>query len=520
MTLDGFLTFLTLIVASVTLMSPVSKLRLQLGLWAQLCLATLFGFFVLYLLLFESLGLPCVLKNRNYCEYVELSQSANFEPKQLAFLVVIFWMFSAWILSSRLPSNFVRLSRLKLLVEELLLQGSSSELTTILTPYLSWIEKTSKNKRLFQKIHHAVNPNKTIEELIEFLDGKKIEEKSALQKWIDSILVMLRKIGAFFIPSQSIEKQNASEILKILFESRAFADYLALKNPEFAISLLKIDLYGQREFLDLYFTSLIRNKHSTLYKEIRECNADPVFSNGQIDPRHKILFFLFDQPTVAKDLGVYKPIGDFLCRVLKTAEDKELLIKLNLNADYFQDECDLNTVFVGINFFRIMLIAAANKAVEGHMWLYYLQYVSKGICDLTDLSGPDVKETDEFPTTGTRLIFDIVILLCDLVRLSSSLPEGNIHKITDVRQFARNEKIPASAARCLGMLMRDLVLSDNLTQEFKRDQISVVMSCLKDLDLDTESEEGKLRADLIKCLLFPGEQKAELKHLTQMRGFV
>jgi hypothetical protein len=142
MTPDGFLTFLALMVAVYAVATPVARLRVQLDVrWLQKVAALCAFGLVLYFLFFDAWKRPCPPALGGVCEWITFSADGSFAPAQAAFLVVLVWVPTAWLihgLSKRSPSS---LSVLSTLVDDLLYETRYAELLALVEPHLPLIDK-------------------------------------------------------------------------------------------------------------------------------------------------------------------------------------------------------------------------------------------------------------------------------------------------------------------------------------------------------------------------------------------
>lgn len=155
MSLDGFLTFLTLIIAVYALASPVVKLRAKLVFVVQVPLAIFTLLLVLYLQFFEFVGQPCPSALNSICELLVFTTDSPITTLDAAFFVVITWMVVVLVVHKYFPSllGSILLFRFAQLIDRLAYEQKYSELLEFVEPFLPLIGKATRRKLFLQKIH-------------------------------------------------------------------------------------------------------------------------------------------------------------------------------------------------------------------------------------------------------------------------------------------------------------------------------------------------------------------------------
>ena len=137
MSLDGFLTFIGLMIATYAILSPVSRLKLRLKMYRQLVLGavaiTLVGFFEFYFEL-KSIAPDSIISIFSYIVFNE--QASRLSNQEVAFLVVIIWVLLAAFLHARAKPRASSLGTLKTLSERLHDEGRYLELVELVLPLL------------------------------------------------------------------------------------------------------------------------------------------------------------------------------------------------------------------------------------------------------------------------------------------------------------------------------------------------------------------------------------------------
>ena len=516
MTLDGFLTFLTLVVAIYALASPVVKLRVKFGLVTQIIAALLALALVLYLEFLQVFRQLCPATLGYVCDWLVFPRDDFITPPQVAFLVVLVWMVAAWVIFRFSGPNARTLPILSSLVGNLVYEQRFAEMLELVELHLPLIGQAARRRLRLQSLHDRLavmrSNNPALHYFIYGEDALEREmQRSPFSKkvrhWTGSL--------ARLVPAQRQAETAAQDIARVLFRSEYLRRYIATTRPYFAIPLLRLEMYETRDFSDAYFGDLVSDTGSVLYQELEQ-NQNISFQGGYDFPEsNRLLHFLFADANTAKNLAVWRPIGEHLLKLLRPGESPDFVASLNRGEEGFDKERRRNPIWAGIFFFDLMVTAAAYQGVRWHMGLYKFPLIVERLEEVHDTSDPTVNTSDEFPTRSARLIYDIVSTLRGWVLLGSKLPTDSHHTRSEIfshcqsrgwDSWARdNENIPVSAAIALGSCMGTIAMSERLGDKFAGYMHEVVLQAIKDLRRD--GEEGHLRSFLIQSIVHGGEHQ-------------
>ena len=257
MTLDGFLTFLTLLIAVYALASPVAKLRAKLVFVVQVPLAIITLILVLYLEFFEMFGQPCPSALSSICKWFVFSAVSSITPSDAAFLVVIIWMILALVVHKyfpRLLASFL-LSKTAQLIDRLAYERKYSELLELVEPYLPLIGKASHRKLILQKCHDDLEAMRGgVHAFRHNMINKKDDKRESQQSAFSSKLKRLVGTLSVFVPRQYPAQLSADDIARVFFQTENLRAYIATTRPYFAISLIREDMFGNQQFCEDYFS--------------------------------------------------------------------------------------------------------------------------------------------------------------------------------------------------------------------------------------------------------------------------
>ncbi len=520
MTLDGFLTFLTLAVAIYALLPPVAKIRAKLGAWIQVPVAISALALVLYLEFFELIGQPCPAALGRTCDWLEFPADEAITPPQVAFLVVLVWLVIAWAIHHLSRPGAGSLPLISRVLDDLVYEKDFAKALKLVEPSLPLIGRAAKRRLTLQSVHDRLavlkgnDPQLTLK-LSDFDWGELEREANR-----NPVARFARKaVGclSWFVPTQRRAENAAEDIARVLFKSTELRTFVAQMRPYFAIPLLQVDLYGKHDFSDAYFTALISDTGSVLYQEMKQNQNTSSQSGYHFPESNRLLHFLFADPEIAKNLSVWKSVGDHLLKLLRPDGSSDFISYLNSRADNFDDERWENPIYAGIFFFDLMVRAAAHKGVEWHMWLYYFPIIVERLVEIYDTSNPSVDATDEFPTRSARLIYEAMDTLGNWVGLVSDLPEGAHHRQIQPGAHGDNGNIPVSAAMALGSCMATIAMSDRIGDTFAGYMHEVILRDIR--DLSREGDAGSLRTFLIQSVVRGGQRNVDFAYGRRLATF-
>ncbi|WP_421704509.1 hypothetical protein [Aliiroseovarius sp.] len=458
MSLDGFLTFMGLMIATYAILSPVSRLRLRLNMFRQLALGTVAITLVAFFEFFFELE---ALASGNFDQvfsYFDFSrQPAGFSNQEAAFLVVIVWMLLALLLHVRAKPRAISLGNLKTLSERLYDEGRYLELVELVAPYLGTIRKAVEKGLFSQRLHHrmldmhlkATNP----------FFGIHDEGNPLVPKCLASRMRPLARL----VPARRKAHQSAQEIDDLILQSDGVRKLLVRLKPEFAMALMNRSGWKNDEFRTRFFRDALNDKASHFYKELMATQNTAGNIGYAIDSKSVLLAGFFDDASVGAKYGIWKPVGDEATRMIRSDQEYGKL----LNAPCPIDE-DLwaDPVFNTIHFFDIMVTCAARQGISDHMWLMYMSVLVRALEAVHNVTDDRVNLDDEFPTLGNRLIYEATFCLRKWVQIVRDLPADSPHKDARALQGVGDVSIPYWAAKDCINAMRCVLRSERLTESF------------------------------------------------------
>lgn len=519
MTLDGFLTFLALLVALYALAPEVTRLRFRLRSGVPLVLSTIAFGLVLYFEFFDLVGRPCALKSPAACEALALGAKGGLSPIQAAFGVVLLWTGLVWASLQRTrlhPGSLPALARLVIALAE---ERRFSELARLVGPHLRLIEEVGQRKRGWAAFRDRLLPSqrRRMSRVIGLL-REGIEPPA--EGWRDRLVARLEPVSARLaglLPRGADEQSAAQDVLRILCRRSDFIEFVALARPDFGLRMLSLSHTHVFEFSDAFFRTLINTPGSRLYEEV-QANQN-ITSQGYVFQEHnRILHFLFGDARHAERLAVWTPVMETAIGGLHQDRTSAYVEYLSRSASRFEDAKWRDRTFVAIRFLDLMVDAALRQGVQWHMWLYYAPHLLEPLLDIYDESAPGVDPYDEHPTRASYLIYVLFDAVTDWIGAVSDLPDGSPHlNLASEQPTNENGNIPKSAILVLGDCLRMILLSDRVSDRFKRYIFEdVVLPTVRDLPVD--GERSGFRRAAIASLISGGSLKKS-DHHAKMREY-
>lgn len=474
MTIDGFLQFLGLVVAIYALFSVVIRYRLRLHgwyLWVP-SLTTLLA--VVYLLLFDLLGVSC---SADWCAPFGLSGSEGLTPNKLAFVIILLWLAYVAVLFTRTSTSKRQLPLLASLVDRLVAERRFPELVDFVEPHIKLMSRCASRDFPLQKFCDRArwygNP---------FLFA--LPQKVELTPWEHA----KRKIGDFFLrtlqpvvrrlPEKTKAEEAAMKIFRVLYSNERVVEFLALERPLFALKLMDTRAHDY-DFSDRAFDIMMGHPESDLRREtLLNQNVGQCFY--EIDPKNPLIHALFADSEVANRLQVWRPVGNYPLRLLERNEHN---YRETISAAKPQEDQLLfrDPAYVMTRFFDIMVRSAMRDGIEWHMWLFYFDLLVDKILKSMDRSHPDYDETAEFPNLGYFIIYEVFHLYGEWLRTIECCREDSpAVQIERTSAGHENGSIAKSTMLSMGQSLKHLIESET-DDRFVAYIIEVIMRDYREL---------------------------------------
>ena len=480
MTIDGFLTFMTLLIGALTFMPSVMRLRLRVAMHLWVIWTLIGAVAVLYFEFFHVLAQPCPSQIRwlqASCPHLEMvlpgeqTSPTGITPQQAAFIVVLVWMGFALAGIMRARIHVRSMPSLARLIERLADSRQIPDLLDMLEPNLERIDACANRRLWHQRLYDAVSPKQWLMsyEMNAFVAGITGEAMLAKPPLWPRIKVCGRHCIKLLLPTGARMQGSAEDILRILLCRRDVLDHVVAYRPQFGAKLLRLRHHRVGDFVDRFLEALIAKPDSALYDEV-EASQNLIHCGYLLAPDAAVLHAMLDDAEIASRLSVYRPILETVISSLNPVNGSAYGDSLNVpwEAAFAEHGRWRDPVYVTIRFYDIMVHAAACQGITSHMWVYYMHHLSRALVMQYDDTGPDVDRNAEWPIRSSHMLYSIVDALKEWIKLAAKLPSDSPHRAIDDLSIDRGTtNIPKASAVTLGDVMKAVIMSDKIDYRFQ-----------------------------------------------------
>ena len=396
-------------------------------------------------------------------------------------------IFLAWLTYACLRSRFGRLPRsntkkLKELVDRLIATRQYDEIALVIEPHIERLVYIEKHRSL-----------------------------------IDQAFTRLSKfaITAPKNPSESTLKSNKPQTtvqstIHNITNNHGLTTHLSLTHPNICLSLIKTPSIIRTNFSKIFVDAIIKNKDSQLYMELKNNKEleNPIGSTRlKIHKTNTIIQELLAEPVFSiEHCNIGSALWETTFYIIE--HDKDLIKRLNTPSEYYEnkdeDTCPINA---SISMFSIMIHEGIHNGYQNHMNIDFFLHLTKSLLEHIDIDG---KQNNKQKTPIEFLIERIIATTMNLViegayideqkaklrheesinknAVVKSLRQGNI--MEDIVQFYTDSYvnkefdpifIPKQSAIILGNIMRTIITSTKVSNEWKKPYLSQVVTKHRDV---------------------------------------
>lgn len=433
MTIDGFLTFLALIVAVYAVMPR----DLRLNIWLKVR-PTHVGLMLLAFLAVNVLELYGPLLSH---DWVPDPAHWALKPSDLAYLIVLGSIFIFVVLIRVTPLAPGKLNTLRDLVAELSSKGQYAELLSLLEAHLDRIARIYEGDTLAAR----------------------------LRKWLNACDIWL--------PFPDVSQQLVEEIFRDTLLRPECVRALAQLKPYIALKVFALRIQERYEFSEEYLRQLMADRASILYWEVEHNQNLSARHRYELPDANRLLQYLFRNARNAEDLGVWRPVGEYMLAELDQLRDREDEDPYNGPVGEYRDRTQWKCpLYAGIRFFDIMVSEAIDQDISWHMWLHYFNYATERICRNYRLNPRSTDPTDEFPSPYSVLLYEIVATLRNWIEKVRELPEDQANAQLVGEPLSDDNGNPVkSSIFVLGECLRSILTTETVPERLKQELASIAL---------------------------------------------
>ncbi|HDC4400927.1 TPA: hypothetical protein O8L50_002801 [Enterobacter kobei] len=234
------------------------------------------------------------------------------------------------------------------------------------------------------------------------------------------------------------------------------------------------------EYFTNFFTYLISNPNSIMYRELRDNQNRSHTGEYALDESNTLLNFYLNDIRTAISVGIWKPVGDYVVSYIKKQKGNSNFYNQPDNYFSSSDERWECPIFVGLVFFDVMISTAIFKRSKDHMWLMYYRYFLEEIIESHKIS-EDIDVNREFPMRFDYLIYEL-IYNCNIWVGATEYLCYNDWTTDEIKQSPEYH-----ASITLGAMMRLIITSDKLLKNQKTYLLEIIIKRMNSLDQNKKS---------------------------------
>jgi len=269
-----------------------------------------------------------------------------------------------------------------------------------------------------------------------------------------------------------------------------------------------------REFQEDFFHALFDDDASILFAEIKNSEnlAGAQGHRLALPEENQLLAFYLKDVRIAGKLGVYRSAGEAV--ISRIESDEGLANRLNGPLLSYQETGKFRCpVYVGITFFRIMVLEGLHQRLADHLWLHYFpHFAMRLVARARPLAVDD--ENYEFPTQLSYLLYELVDGVSAWIEDAARLTQrDDVVSAEDVE--GRHVYISFEAAEALGRVLEPILRSDHVASGLKKELLSVVLGLLR--RIKQHQQLSALFSAVIKSVIYPHDYKATRDYVRVLR---
>jgi len=279
--------------------------------------------------------------------------------------------------------------------------------------------------------------------------------------------------------------EEANEYTEFLLLNPKFASEYPVFDPRLGIDIINddsIERMDREKAVHLFLETLLESENSLLYREVERVSKKGGSEGYDISSENQLLHSMLSDCNRAKNLNVYRPIGNTSQYILDEHHQREddYYTRRELISSTSSENAKYgDPLFVAISFFDIMVQNAFSQEMVWHMWLYYYDSLTERICRNFKI-GERADPSDDYPNDYSRLLADMTD---NMIRWLDSLEKVDRTDDYDLSDSTSDEhpefiqlesidadrgaNIPKGTAICLISCHQRILTTDEIPHRFK-----------------------------------------------------
>lgn len=373
-----------------------------------------------------------------------------------------------------------RLPEFSQLIDEQIRGNQALELVTLVKQHFARLRILATRPSLHERARRRFGPP-DYRDILHVLDDGESTPNAAVRRSAFERTRLDRsiwRVANIILPRRTdVTPSRAASFLRRLLERPYFADAVAKVDPYFGLVVLSSDARDTASFLDAYIESLLLNRSSVLYDEIRS-NQNIAGDDDYLMPEeNRVLRYFFDDAHVAHKHEVYRSIGNaMLTEFDRLARDASDPYNRRPDRDDHINAPWLYPLFAGGFLFELMVVRAARQGITWHMWLFYVPDFVERIARNYRPADPLYDPTSAYPTRYALLLHMFIRWMCGWVEVVNLLKNDNPNHEPAPDSDDGYPTIPTSAINALIRSLRIVANATEVEPQIALESIGMVLS--------------------------------------------
>lgn len=391
----------------------------------------------------------------------------GFNEDTLAFtcLCIIIAFFGLKTLGKRIPK--ANLTYWISVSEKYMRAKKIEQLGYLFDKYHEQLFDVISSKKWYVRVHDYLNPS-----LFHMIVDREKIKKIRFNK--------IKKILSKFFPYEDKNQEAIQLNISKLLKSKNFTHYLIDTYPHVAMKASCLRLRDNNEYNTNFFTYLISNQNSIMYRELRDNQNRSHTGEYALDESNALLNFYLNDIRIAISVGIWKPVGDYVVSYIKKQKGSSNFYNQPDNYFSSSDERWECPIFVGLVFFDVMVSTAIFKRSKYHMCLMYYHHFLKEILENHEIS-EIIDVNREFPMRFDYLIYEL-IHNCNVWAGATEHLDYDKWAIEEI-----NQSPEYVASTTLGEMMFLIIKSGKLQDDFKIYILEMIIKRMRSFDNNNKS---------------------------------
>jgi hypothetical protein len=319
--------------------------------------------------------------------------------------------------------------------------------------------------------------------------------------------------AASLVERAGSSQQQARTLTNLLLSSRQMVGYLALARPHLCVDVMQPASQISEDFQDLVFQAMLADDASILYLEIKNSQnlAGAQGHRLALPNENYLLSFYLKDVEVAGKLGVYRSVGEAVLSHIEC--DEALALRINGPLLAYQEVGKFRCpIYVGVRFFRIMVLEGLHQRSDDHLWLHYFPHFSARLVARAREAEPD-DSNHEFATPLSYLLHELIDGTCAWIDDAARLTAPGEAVAADSLE-GDHVYVAFQAAEAVGRVLEPILRTDRVTARLKSELLAVILGLIR--RVEQHEQLSQLATAVVTSVINPYGFKLDASYLTEL----